>query len=486
MVQTARTAYALLRAQDLLPLRICLTALEPQPAQEATHEVFAGDRLALLSRGVVFLQCLAAADGVDLAALVASAALSADPADSPDAAISCSATAAGDVPVPAASGESAFSRQSDSDMRFSRVLRRLLAVLQLNSFHMSVADGRQGKRQQQQQQQYCMFGLTAHLNHSCAPTACHYLDVTTADSKADSGAAVADTVPRCMLVRAVRDIAAGEEVTIAYMELAAPRPVRLIHLREVYLFACSCARCGPMRQPDDRFLEALAPGMDPASAAAEEACGRVVAANEHALDATAAGPPAEALRAYEELLRLASGALHPRHHWVYNAHLAAGRLLLEQVRRGRAAKVLRLRLLVRQMGEWPCEDGMRRSNIMSALCLHASSLPCMLRHCRACIGHYHAFIATVVQRSLQSAPKQMPATTPHWLRGPATTGRASWPSPRRSIRHIGRPSPPIIVRPPRLAASPAASPRPPTTDSVLPRSRRSAAGGPAAAATAAV
>jgi hypothetical protein len=68
------------------------------------------------------------------------------------------------------------------------------------------------------------FGL---LNHSCAPNTVHYV------------------VKSRMVVRAVADIAAGEEVTVSYLarEALAPKAVRCAALADRYDFDCQCPRC---------------------------------------------------------------------------------------------------------------------------------------------------------------------------------------------------------------------------------------------------
>ncbi|WIA19949.1 hypothetical protein OEZ85_005832 [Tetradesmus obliquus] len=67
----------------------------------------------------------------------------------------------------------------------------------------------------------------ALFNHSCLPNSVHYL------------------VGHAMVVRAVEDVAAGEELTVSYLgrEEFAPAGARQAVLQERYGFACGCARC---------------------------------------------------------------------------------------------------------------------------------------------------------------------------------------------------------------------------------------------------
>jgi hypothetical protein len=72
------------------------------------------------------------------------------------------------------------------------------------------------------------FALQACANHDCAPAA-HALKPA---GHADGGA----------VVTAARRIRAGTEVTVCYVDAAAPLDERRAALRE-YGFACACGRC---------------------------------------------------------------------------------------------------------------------------------------------------------------------------------------------------------------------------------------------------
>ena len=59
-------------------------------------------------------------------------------------------------------------------------------------------------------------------------------------------------------MRALRDIRAGGQLTVQYVNLMEPRAVRQGMLAERY-FACACERCSePLATSTDRFLEACA------------------------------------------------------------------------------------------------------------------------------------------------------------------------------------------------------------------------------------
>lgn len=59
-----------------------------------------------------------------------------------------------------------------------------------------------------------------------------------------------------MHVRAIRRVAAGEQLTVAYINLMEPRRIRARELMESKHFACACERCtSPVETHPDRFLE---------------------------------------------------------------------------------------------------------------------------------------------------------------------------------------------------------------------------------------
>jgi len=82
--------------------------------------------------------------------------------------------------------------------------------------------------------------LAAAFNHSCEPTA---------NFCAAGG---------MMRARALRDVSAGEQLTVSYVNLFEPRRTRAHQLMEAKHFACRCARCrGPLLEARDRFLDGV-------------------------------------------------------------------------------------------------------------------------------------------------------------------------------------------------------------------------------------
>lgn len=71
----------------------------------------------------------------------------------------------------------------------------------------------------------CLFSLGALLNHSCAPTASRL------------------PLPGCLVVRASRPLAPGEEVTVSYIDVRKPLQSRHRELRSKWGFDCGCERC---------------------------------------------------------------------------------------------------------------------------------------------------------------------------------------------------------------------------------------------------
>ena len=72
-----------------------------------------------------------------------------------------------------------------------------------------------------------LYPTHSAMNHSCRPNAEVTLEGDTAD----------------VSVRALRPLAAGEEVTIAYIQVEADRELRHWQLRSYYGFTCTCDRC---------------------------------------------------------------------------------------------------------------------------------------------------------------------------------------------------------------------------------------------------
>ncbi|EDQ90258.1 uncharacterized protein MONBRDRAFT_36667 [Monosiga brevicollis MX1] len=114
-------------------------------------------------------------------------------------------------------------------------LQRLVAICMYNCF---LTD-------HERQPGFDVLGLwpqAAAINHSCRPNATHYLDASAPMKPRESGA---DLPPEggTMIIRSVSDIARGEPITISYVELGDPWPVRQEALRTGYGFACTCIRC---------------------------------------------------------------------------------------------------------------------------------------------------------------------------------------------------------------------------------------------------
>jgi SET and MYND domain-containing protein len=70
-----------------------------------------------------------------------------------------------------------------------------------------------------------LYPAAALLNHSCAPNA------------------IASFTGSSLVVRTTQPVAAGEQVTISYTDVAAPSPMRRAQLQEGYFFDCACGRC---------------------------------------------------------------------------------------------------------------------------------------------------------------------------------------------------------------------------------------------------
>lgn len=94
-----------------------------------------------------------------------------------------------------------------------------------------------------------LFPLAATLNHSCAPNAVVLFDGARGGAR----------------VRAVAAVPAGDEVTIAYVDVAAPTPLRRAELLAGYDFACACRRCARYAAAEE---DAPAPGEGDAPLAA--------------------------------------------------------------------------------------------------------------------------------------------------------------------------------------------------------------------------
>ena len=97
-----------------------------------------------------------------------------------------------------------------------------------------------------------LFPATAMLNHSCSPNAA-FVAGSGGNSSSSSSSASA-----LMTVRAVTDIKAGDQITVAYINLYAPRADRVAQLAAAKHFTCGCPRCGaPAGAARDRHLRAV-------------------------------------------------------------------------------------------------------------------------------------------------------------------------------------------------------------------------------------
>jgi hypothetical protein len=80
-----------------------------------------------------------------------------------------------------------------------------------------------------------LFPFTSMMNHSCSPNCFHTFSVS-GDNKAASG------VPR-LVMRTLKDVAAGEELCYSYVRLYQTTEARREVLSKVYSFICNCKRC---------------------------------------------------------------------------------------------------------------------------------------------------------------------------------------------------------------------------------------------------
>lgn len=87
----------------------------------------------------------------------------------------------------------------------------------------------------------CLYEHLSLFNHSCAPNAKVHTRFsggsTLSGGGGDDGLCCESTVVT------LRDVEAGEEITICYRWLLAPRSVRREYFRRHYGFCCDCARC---------------------------------------------------------------------------------------------------------------------------------------------------------------------------------------------------------------------------------------------------
>lgn len=82
-----------------------------------------------------------------------------------------------------------------------------------------------------------LYPLGGLLNHSCDPNC------------------LALFRGQRQVIRCVKDVAPGEEVTIGYIELGRPLLCRRLELASSYFFPCACARCAAPPPPDGRLSD---------------------------------------------------------------------------------------------------------------------------------------------------------------------------------------------------------------------------------------
>eukprot|EP00045_Choanoeca_perplexa_P002828 m.26894 g.26894 ORF g.26894 m.26894 type:complete len:410 (+) comp11727_c0_seq1:219-1448(+) len=124
-------------------------------------------------------------------------------------------------------------RRRQSSTSFTTVLKdeelqRLVAICMHNNFmpmHDAVST----------HQSYGLWLVASFFNHSCQPNCVHYADINATEPT--------DASFTTLVLRAVRDIAQGEELTLAYVELATEYSVRQDLLLSHYGFACDCSHC---------------------------------------------------------------------------------------------------------------------------------------------------------------------------------------------------------------------------------------------------
>ena len=106
----------------------------------------------------------------------------------------------------------------DSSARAGAMATRLLALLATNAH--TICD------EELQPIGLGLYPLASLTNHSCEPSAAQTFDA--------SGQ---------LVLRALRPLEVGEEVTIGYIELGQSAAARRAELKSSYLFDCACARC---------------------------------------------------------------------------------------------------------------------------------------------------------------------------------------------------------------------------------------------------
>ncbi|CAK7220418.1 SET domain-containing protein 5 [Sporothrix bragantina] len=93
-------------------------------------------------------------------------------------------------------------------------------ILSTNAFDIEAIDG-------EEYGYFVVFPEISRLNHDCRPNADYHFDHDTLTQH----------------IHAVRPIAAGEEITVSYMDLIKTRKQRLDKLKATWGFPCSCSLC---------------------------------------------------------------------------------------------------------------------------------------------------------------------------------------------------------------------------------------------------
>ena len=88
-----------------------------------------------------------------------------------------------------------------------------------------------------------LFPITSLMNHSCDPNCVHHFSIETEHPKALHS-------PPKLVMRALRDIVAGEELTYSYVDLYQSTKSRRKQLSQAYFFNCDCVRCRSADEED--------------------------------------------------------------------------------------------------------------------------------------------------------------------------------------------------------------------------------------------
>ncbi|ORY59243.1 uncharacterized protein BCR38DRAFT_351933 [Pseudomassariella vexata] len=103
---------------------------------------------------------------------------------------------------------------------------RVAKIILTNSFDIE-EKGVVSREDEEEETWYTVFPEISRLNHDCRANADYHFDVTTLTQH----------------IHAVRPIAAGEEITISYVDPILPREVRRKRLETSWHFPCSCSLC---------------------------------------------------------------------------------------------------------------------------------------------------------------------------------------------------------------------------------------------------